>query len=546
MLLKKYLTLLISLIAYAVSYGQAGYEPQILILTPNEVKYDKALEQEVTEITGEIRTAVKEGKINSLIEDTTDQPENIRMMVRNERAFSQTLDLSRITSFAALHYLSYFFFERFPNLLILVKDIKSSGKAADLKKIARSQQMQYVLNFSKVNFYKDAGISKATMTVQLYDGETNSFVIDREFTGDWKNPGFTFTCKDSSLLCTINNALSEAIYQVTELVMIRSGVFEREHESAEQQEELSDKRFKVLADKYYPKPYDSSFVNSVISPADTHINSKALYRALVDDTKTKFIAFYMETEHRPMYLYQVKGAKVGDKWYYTKSEVSQFPQGDPEVARRGYFTSLQEWDFFKAGSLEYNPKFWEMGLFETIKDVKKAPNWEKYKEMLEVEEHENRDYVGMPEFVANELKRQRKEANDRFDSVTGSTVFLPFYERQMKTKPGQFAQYTLWGKKPILIFPKHRKYALSPVAVTDSSGHKNLRFYFAMAGSDTVYEWTYFEPVPIKTYSGDIIDQLQKLTRWNFSYSNLNDDAFWETYVLARSGNKYKYLERVQ
>lgn len=540
------MALFAALIAFTASYGQLVYEPQILILSPYKVTYDKVLEQQVAALTMEIKEAQKAGKITMLTDDTTGRPENIKIMVQHEKAFARTLDFSNVTSFIAGQYLSYFFFERFPNLLILVKDIKSNGRPTDLKKIAGKEQLQYVLNFPTIHFYREAGISKAKVFVQLYDMETDVVVLNKEFSGDWNNPGSQFTCRDSSLMCTINNALAPALGEVMEIVAVNSQVFRDEEQRSQENEALSDRRFEVLVRDYYPRSYDSAFISNIISPTDTGINSKALYHAVIDDTKTKFIAFYFDTDREPKTLYIVKAAKYKEQWVYQKTYQSNFGSGDLEMMRRAFFTSLQEWGFFKEGKLEFDPQFWETNQFEKVKDIKKDPDWNKYQEMWAAEEHENRDYVGTHEFVANELKKRRKEENDKFDSLTGRNVFLPFYEAQKKANPARYAEFIMWGKKPTLIFPKHRKYVLNPISVTDSAGQRTLHFYFAFAGSETVYEWTYLQPVPIKRYSGEIIEQLGTVTQWNFSYSTLDDDQFWENYVLAKSGNEYKYLKRLQ
>jgi hypothetical protein len=550
--MKRYLTLFAALMMLMPAYGQAKYEPQILILTPNEMTYDKALAQEISTYNEQLREAQKTGKLALLTDDTTGQPENVKIMVQSERDYYRAFGFSKFPSSIAEQFLAYVFIERLPNLMILTKDIKSSGDIADLKKIAAKQQMQYVLNFPKMKFYKEAGISKAKISVQFYDRVTNSLLINKDFTGDWHNPGGMFTCQDSSLICTIHNALEKALSDVVEIVMVNSPKLQDEERLAEEEFDLEGKLFKprseVLINQYYNKDFDRAFFNKIIPSSDTGINNNALYYGITDSTKTKFIAFYLESKAPQNIGYTVKGAKYKGKWYYVKSDLIYVQADEIAVGRKDLFNTLQqpEWGFFKKGSVEVNPEFWETNYFEKVEDVTKDPDWDKHKEMEGWHENEDRDYVGIPVFIAYKLKQQRKEENDRFDSLTGATVFLPFYEAQMKANPAYFANYMLWGKKPTLIFPKDRKFALNPIAVADSTGQKNLHFYFAFAGSNTVYEWTYLQPVPIKSYSPEIISQLEKVTNWNFAYSTLDDERFWQTYVLARSGNEYKYLKRIQ
>jgi hypothetical protein len=550
--MKRYLTLFAALMMLMPAYGQAKYEPQILILTPNEMTYDKALAQEISTYNEQLREAQKAGKMTLLTDDTTGQPENVKIMVQSERDYYRAFDFSKFPSSIAEQFLAYVFIERLPNLMILTKDIKSSGDIADLKKIAAKQQMQYVLNFPKMKFYKEAGISKAKISVQFYDRVTNSLLINKDFTGDWHNPGTMFACQDSSIICTINNAMAQALNDVVEIITANSPEFQNEERLVYEEFDLEGKLFEprneVLINQYYNKDFDRAFFNKIILSSDTGINSSALYYGITDSTKTKFIAFYLESKAPQNIGYTVTGAKYKGKWYYVKSSLVYIQANEIADGRKHLFNTLQqpEWGFFKKGSVAINPGFWETNYFEKVEDVTKDPDWDKHKEMEGWHENEDRDYVGIPVFVAYKLKQQRKEENDRFDSLTGATVFLPFYEAQMKANPAHFANYMVWGKKPTLIFPKDRKFALNPIAVADSTGQKNLHFYFAFAGSNTVYEWTYLQPVPIKSYSPEIISQLEKVTNWNFAYSTLDDERFWQTYVLARSGNEYKYLKRIQ
>lgn len=546
-----YITLLAALTVLApAAYGQAVYEPQILITAPNEVTYDEALKEQALTYDRQIKEAQAAGITSALTEDTSGQPANIKIMVASEMAFAGSLDFSKLLSYNALQYLSYYFYERFPDMTTTIKDIKCTGEKSELEKIATEQQLQYVLNFPKTRYYKDEGVSKASITVQFYDRNTNSILLNKVYSGDWHNPGGAFMCPDSSLLCTINNALSTALGDIVEIVFANSPTLQNEaltQGGQERDEEaLYQLRYNELIDKYYPKAYDSVYISDVLSQADTFINTKALYHGLTNSDKTRFIAFLMEKDAQGRYGYMIKGAEYKNEWYIKQSEITRIGTKDPELGKQHYYNSLQRWGFFKEGTTDYNPEFWTTNLFEPVEDLRQAPQWEKYKDAWAARMQENIDYIGIPVFVAAELKQHRKAGHEQFDSLTGETVFMPFYDIQKITNPTDFADYSFWGKKPTLIFPKSRAYALNPIAVTDGKGQKMLHFYFAFAGSETVYEWTYFEPVPIKTYSGDIIDQLSKLTEWNFAYSTLDDEQFWAKYVLAKEGDAYKYLRLVE
>jgi len=107
-------------------------------------------------------------------------------------------------------YLTYRFYEKFPNCLILLKD-KKSNSIKDLQQISGEEQMSYILNFPKISFYKQNNQTYCKLQVQLYDQKTNKLLIDNEYTGDWNNPGFEFSCQQGTMGCGISNAMSFAM-----------------------------------------------------------------------------------------------------------------------------------------------------------------------------------------------------------------------------------------------------------------------------------------------------------------------------------------------
>ena len=575
--MKRFLTIFAGVLVLTTCFGQTKYEPQILILSPSKMTYDKIFKKEISNYKKEIKKAQKQDNQEMESDEEESLPENIKMMIENEIAFSKTLDFSKQVSFIAEQYLAYRFFERFPNLLITLKDIKCSRNIFDLKKIADEQHFQYILNFPKLNFYKEEGISKATISVQLYDQTTNVILLDKDFIGDWNNTGFEFTCQDKSLNCTINNALAQALSEVIDIVATNSPTLQKE-------KSLAQKRYNVLINDYYSKPYDTTFINKIILPTDSNINRQSIYQCLVDETKTKFIAFYLskavphdfkslKDDKKDMYIniisskdikdpdflvdvpqiyaYTVKGVKYKEKWYYKKTNVTYFEAKDIEDGKQTFFDNLQEWDFFKEDSIDFNPDFWETNQFQKIKDLTKDPDWNKYGGTIwKTEEKENRDYIGMYEIVADELKKLKKEENEKFDSLISSSIFIPFYDGQTKSAPTEFTEYSMLYKRFTLIYPKERNIVLNPIMITDSKGQKTLHFYFAFIDSKTIFEWTYFKPkvIPEKVwhYGSDIIDQLKTITEWNFSYTTLDDKNFWDNYVLIKSGDNYKYLKQLK
>ena len=433
----RYALLFLMAMAGVAASAQTKYEPQILVLCPDVVKSDPKFEKEIADFNKQIKvmadTVKKEDIIKS--EDYKEGGENLKKMLLADVDLMKKMDFFKQVAFFSTDYLLYRFIEHFPNLLILPKDIKSACTATELNKIAAAEHFQYILNFPSLEIYSRDGINYAKMRVQLYDGQAHEFVIDRVYTGDWKNPGFEFCCKDSSLNCTINNALSQALTDVVDSVMLNSPKIKGERQ-------LAHDRYDELMGKYYTLPPDKDFVKGIVG-SDHKVNMSLMYQCIRNTDNTKFVAFFLDTSdvtdlfkgngqdknikittnrdikdsdylsHVPgMYAYMICGVQYKGKWYYAKENISYFEAADTDEGRRKFFNQLQIFDFFKEGSTAPSPDFWETHLFEKIKDITKDPEWEKYgKEIYATREKEDRPYIGMYKIVVDELKRE-KDAKD--------------------------------------------------------------------------------------------------------------------------------------
>ena len=362
-------------------------------------------------------------------------PDNIQRMQASEAEFSKKIDPFKQVSLLTEEYLVYRFYEKFPNVLILLKDIQSTGKIEDLRKLAQDSKLQYVLSFPKLTFYKNDGIGYASLAVQFYDYSANSLLIDTTYTGNWFNPGFEFACKDSSLSCTINNSISQALDKVIHEVASNSPTIKR-------QRKLWQDRLDILRNDYYPKSVDRSIVKKAIPAKDSNITMASLYQVLVSPDSSKFVAFFLEKKmkenflqlsrdnsdkevqvltHKDIkdsaylddipqtYAYIITAVKYNSRWYYKKAKVTYFVPEDNAGGQVQYFNMLQEWGFFEDNSTAFNADFWETHLFGKVKDLRKEPDRDKYGQTIwKREEEENRKYLGLYEIVADELKGGNK------------------------------------------------------------------------------------------------------------------------------------------
>jgi hypothetical protein len=562
--------ILIFLLASTTIFGQIKYEPQILILAPNEIKYEKSFDKEISKFNNEIREKIKNSQQEEVLNspDFKNQPENIKIITKSEIEFSKNLDFFKQASIISEQILAYRFFEKFPNLLIKLKDSKSTETLDGLKKYSDNENLQYVLNFSTIELFKDKMISYAKVTIQLYDNFSNSILLNKSYIGDWNNPGFEFTCNDKSLNCTLNNALSQALDDVINTIASNSPTLKRE-------KQLHQERFDILMSEYFKDSTGKESLKNIFPPTDKTINTDILYQTLFNADNTKFISFFLEqvsakdlktlteskkdkniniitdkdikeegylSEMPKTYGYVIKGVKYNEKWYYEKSDVTYFDAKTLIEGQHIYFNNLQKWNFFKENSTNFNPEFWETNQFKKVPDLKKDPEWDKYGDSIwETEEANNRDYIGLYEIVANVMKNENSEQNSEFEKQFVEKIFKPNYELLKKKDPNQYSKIS----EHSLIYSKTRKVAVNPVLITDNKGIKTIHYFVALDNSKDFYEWIYFTPIQVKDdfFGNEVVEQISSLTDWNFSNDNLNDIIFWNNNVLLKTGNDYKYLK---
>lgn len=568
----KHLTTLLFLLTLTTTFGQTVYEPQILILAPNVAKYEKTFDKEVTNYNKEIKKNINTSEQEQALKspDFKKQQENIQIITKSEIEFSKDLDFFKQASFISEQILAYRFFEKFPNLLIKLKDAKSSGTLDDLKTQSEKEKLQYVLNFASIELYKENKISYAKITVQLYDNISKAILLDKAYIGDWSNPGFEFACEDKTINCTVNNALSQALGEVIYTISSNSPTLKRE-------KQLQQERFDVLMNSYFNQPFDKQSIKNIISPLDSNINIDIAYQALFSTDKSKFVAFFLEQvsaqdfktlkdnkkdknvniisskdikdegfldDIPKTYGYIVKGLKYKDKWYYEKSNVTYFEAKSLYDGQQKFFNNLQQWNFFKDNSTEFNPDFWETKLFNKVLDLRQDPEWEEYGETIwKTDEINNRPYIGLYEMVADNMRKELETKNAEFEK-TKKELFTKFYEN-LKSKDSK--TYNKISEHS-LIYPTDKSVVINPTLITNKEGVKTIHYFVILDNLNNIFEWNYFEPKVVidNLYGSQVVDEISTLTDWNFSVDNLNDMEFWNKYVLLKTESKYKYLTEIR
>lgn len=544
-------------------FGQQKFDPQILVLPPSEKIYEKAFEKDIAKLNQDLKSKNRTDDLFSQGEN----PENIKIYQKSLGDFVKNLDFFDTVSVGSSGFLFYRFYEHFPNVLIKLSTEKNNGSLESLKSISEKETIQYVLNFPFVKIYKEQGKIFADVKVQLYDNLKKSIVLEQIYKGGLYNPGFEFSCDGKSLNCCINNALSQALDDIIREVAMNNTTLKNNRE-------LAFNRNDVLKNNYLNKNFDSDFLKNVFSEND-NVDLKDIYQLITNDDKTKFVGFFLKQnvnqyfmslqknnkdknvkiltdsdikdpnyfkENHSNYAYIVEGVKYNENWYYRKSNVTYFNSNNYDEAKLNFFNNLQNLSFFKENSTEFNANFWETNLFSKVEDLKKNKDWDKYGETIwKNNELNNRDYIGLYEIVADKLRDDKTKSNESFEKNKLENIFKPYYESLLKNKSiSKYSEHSL-------IFPVNKNMSINPVLFTDNKHTLTIHYFVNYNGS--LYEWNYISPKIINDnldFGETVVNDMEKLTDWNFSVDNLNDDNFWNNYVLKKSGEDYLYLKKVK
>lgn len=562
----------------SIAKAQALEEPQILILTPNKITYDPSFEKEISKQTALLRKKIDSNPIENILKspEFLKLPEERKKFFLNFKKFYERLDFFKNIALISGNYLSYTFSEKFPNPLITMNDIQTGGSVAELRAIYDSIGLQYIVNFPSVILYKDSGKAFAKLTMQLYDGQSGAIAFSKEYVGGWNNPGFDFACEDSTISCTINNALSQALSEVVGTVTFLSPRVRHEKQVAQE-------RYLLLINRYYSAPFDEKIINTAIPKSDSLIDPTLLFQCLYDSSHTKFVGFYstkmgkldfaaMQKNKKDRsvnvkvdrdftdpaffddmpqtYAYLVCGVRYNGKWFYQKMDVTYFNPKDSFQGKLEYFnSSLQDHHFFKEHSTELDPQFWEADLFEKVRDLRQDPQWKQYSTGIwKNEERENRPYIGMYKIVADAIRKEREEVQAKTDTIMKRTIFIPFYDKYISASPELVSISNQVNNTVTFIYPADRSVILNPIVFIGRNGQRVLKYFVYLPAEKGIYEWTYLPPKVIDSnawFATEIIAALKEVIDWNYSFSSLDEPAFWENYILKKEDKKYKYLKRL-
>ena len=198
--MKIFLTLIILTISLSV-YGQDNNSPTIVILNSQETIIP-------IELDSIAKSFVRKGLSEEAKENIRKENGEFKLKAEKEIEFLEETDITTNISYGLNYFLSFKFFEYFPNLLIYPAKETNQSDLESLKTISEKHDVNWIVNIKKVEFVIVDKKSCAKVKFQLYNQKTNQILLEKEIEVNDNNPGFEFACESGTITCVINNSVS--------------------------------------------------------------------------------------------------------------------------------------------------------------------------------------------------------------------------------------------------------------------------------------------------------------------------------------------------
>ena len=208
--MKKLITLIILTISLSIC-GQDKNSPTIVILNSQETIIP-------TELDSIAKSFIKKGLPELTKKNIRDENGEFKLKAEKEIEFLEESDITTNISYGLNYFLSYKFFEYFPNLLIYPAKETNQSDLESLKAISEKHNVNWIVNIKKVEFIIVDEINWAKIIFQLYNQKTNQILLNKEIEVDDNNPGFEFACEGGTITCVINNSISRMSSEIMSIM----------------------------------------------------------------------------------------------------------------------------------------------------------------------------------------------------------------------------------------------------------------------------------------------------------------------------------------
>jgi hypothetical protein len=167
---------------------------------------------------------------------------------------------------------------------------------------------------------------------------------------------------------------------------------------------------------------------------------------------------------------------------------------------------------------------------------------------------EFQEFIGHPSLVGHIMQEEKMNVMQAHQRYLVLDVVEPFIRQLRATRFEEFKKISTRSFiHPEMIFSLHRDYILIPLIIINQQNEGHLYYFLWHATDKKMYQWVYFDLKKVDNdynYDDDIIEDLSQLTYWNNTNflqtsCTLNDDYFWQHYVLAKENNNYRHLVEV-
>jgi hypothetical protein len=193
------------------------YRPSIVVLSPYETQYDSTLLAEIETYYFEGYSTPEDTK--EFHDELKDKPENIAMMEFAEWKYRETKDFASMLTLSFYGMISYRLSGVTDRQLVLPTRNRTAGKARELKLMSQRHDVRWVINPVILRCHSRNGQAFTTVRFQIFDGQKGRLILEKDYTGDSRNPGLEFSCKDGSLQCTTNNVLRQSLDEILTLIL---------------------------------------------------------------------------------------------------------------------------------------------------------------------------------------------------------------------------------------------------------------------------------------------------------------------------------------
>ena len=177
----------------------------------------------------------------------------------------------------------------------------------------------------------------------------------------------------------------------------------------------------------------------------------------------------------------------------------------------------------------------------------------------EIEMHISSSYkpfIGHSYLVALIRLKKKRVINEAYVNYLQKAIFDPLIVKLKTFYPNEYHRTEFQPYNNFTLFPDHKRYCMFSLFIIDKEKNTRLQFFVYLQQNGVIYEWTYFPSSIHKDCKVDlfnihkIFEPISQVLDSHDYLTNpectLDDDSFWNNYVLKKENNRYLYLKEVE